>query len=95
MGCKWFICLDNVPKPSSNNFEWIKETSQFIEDFIKDYNKRSDEGYFLKVDVQHLKELSEDFYESVQKLVAHLHDKTEYVIYREKFKIVIKSWISF
>ena len=36
-----------------NGFEWIKKTSQFNEDFIKNYNEESDEGYFLEVDVQH------------------------------------------
>ena len=35
------------------NFQWIEDTSQFSEGFIKNYNKESDEGYFLKVDVQH------------------------------------------
>ena len=38
-----------------NNFEWIKDTSQFNEDFMKNYNEESDEGYFLEVDVQYLK----------------------------------------
>ena len=38
-----------------NNFEWIKDTSQFNEDFIKNYNEESDEGYFLEVDVDILK----------------------------------------
>ena len=28
-----------------NTFEWIKDTSQFNEDFIKNYNEESDEGY--------------------------------------------------
>ena len=27
-----------------NNFEWIKDTSQFNEDFIKSYTEESDEG---------------------------------------------------
>ena len=40
-----------------NNFEWIKDTSQFNEDFIKNYNEESDEGYFLEVDVQYPKKL--------------------------------------
>ena len=31
-----------------NNFKWIKDNSQFNEDFIKTYNEESDEGYFLK-----------------------------------------------
>ena len=74
-----------------NNFEWIKDTSQFNEDFIKNYNEESDEGYFLEVDVQYLEKLHElhnDLpflpermkIEKVEKLVANLHDKTEYVI---------------
>ena len=29
-----------------NNFEWIEDTSQFNEDFIKNYNQESDQGYF-------------------------------------------------
>ena len=36
-----------------NNFEWIKYTSQFNEDFIKTYNEGTDEGYFLEADVQY------------------------------------------
>ena len=32
-----------------NNFERIKNTSQFNEDFIKIYNEESDQGYFLEV----------------------------------------------
>ena len=34
-----------------NNFEWIKDTCQLNEDFIKDYNEESDEGYFLEVNI--------------------------------------------
>ena len=73
-----------------NNFEEIKDTSQFIEDFIKNYNEERDEGYFLKVDVQYLEKLHEldndlQFLpermkiRKLEKLVANLHDKTEYV----------------
>ena len=32
-----------------NEFEWIKDTSKFNEDFIKNCNEESDEGYFLKL----------------------------------------------
>ena len=71
---------------------WIKDTSQFNEDFIKNYNEESDEGYFLEVDVQYLEkvhELHNDLpflpkrtrIEKVEKFVANLHDKTEYVIH--------------
>ena len=34
-----------------NNFWWIEDTFQFNDDFIKNYNEESDEGYFLEVDV--------------------------------------------
>ena len=42
-----------------NNFEWIKDTPQFNEDFIKNYNKESDERYFLEVAVQYFQKLHE------------------------------------
>ena len=75
-----------------NKFVWIKDTSQFNEDFIKNYNEESDEGYFLDVDVQYpekLHELHNDLpflpekmkIEKVEKLVTNSHDKIEYVIH--------------
>ena len=36
---------------SVNKFEWIEETSQFNEDFIKNYNEESHEVDFLEVNV--------------------------------------------
>ena len=45
------------PKLPVNNFEQIKDTFNFNEDFIKNYNKESDEGYFLEVDVQYFERL--------------------------------------
>ena len=42
-----------------NIFEWIKDASQFNEDFIKNYNEESDEEYFLEVDVQYPEKLYE------------------------------------
>ena len=39
-----------------NNFEWIKDTSQFNKDLKKkNYNEESDAGYLLEVDAQYLK----------------------------------------
>ena len=35
-----------------NRFKWIEETSQFNEDFIKNYDEERDKGYLLEVDVQ-------------------------------------------
>ena len=74
-----------------SEFEWTEETSQFNEDFIKNYNEKSDEGYFLKVDVQYPKKLHElhndlpfllegKKIKKVKKLVTNLYDKNEYVI---------------
>ena len=40
-----------------NNFEWIEDTFQFNEDFIKSYNEESEEGCFLEVDIQYPKKL--------------------------------------
>ena len=42
-----------------NNFEQIEDTSQFNEDFIKSYNKRSDDGYLIEVGVQYPEKLLE------------------------------------
>ena len=69
-----------------NNFEWIEDSSQFNENFIKNYNEESDEGYFLEVDVEfpeRLQNLHDDLpffperikIEKVDKLAANLHDK--------------------
>ena len=80
-----------------NNLERIKDTFQFNEDFIKNYNKESDEEYFLLVDVQYpenLHNLHNDLLflpertkiEKVKKLVANLHDKAEYFIHIRNLK---------
>ena len=45
-----WVILQKLPV---NNFEWIEDTSQFNEDFIKSYNEKSGEGYFFEVDVQY------------------------------------------
>ena len=42
-----------------SNFEWIEDTFQFNEDYVRSYDEGSDEGYFLQVDVQYLKNLHE------------------------------------
>ena len=48
-------------KLSMNNFDWIEDTSQFNEDFIKNYYEECDEGYFLEVDVQYLETLRKSY----------------------------------
>ena len=42
-----------------NAFEWIKDTSQFNENFIKNCHEESDEEYFFKVDVRYIEKLHE------------------------------------
>ena len=73
-------------KLPENNFEWIEDTSQLNEDFIKNYNEESHEGYFLEVHVQYLEKLQElhndlpflperKKIEKFEKLVTNLHEK--------------------
>ena len=74
-----------------------EDTSHFNEDFIKNYNDKRDERYFLEVYVQYpekLHDLGNDLLflresmknKKVEKLVANLHNKTEYVIHIRKLK---------
>ena len=80
-----------------NNFQWIKDTSQFIEDFIKNCKEESGEEYFLEVNVQYLEKLHElrndlSFLpermkiEKIRKLVANLHGTTENVMHIRNLK---------
>ena len=83
-----------------NKFEWIEDTSPFNEDFIKNWNEESDEGYFLEVDVQYLEKFHEHHNDlrillegmklgKNEKLVTNLHNKTEYVIRLRHLKQVL------
>ena len=40
-----------------DGFKWVKDLSKFNESFIKNYNKNSDEGYILEVDVEYPKKI--------------------------------------
>ena len=71
-----------------NGFKWVNDISKFDEDFIKSYNEKSKEEYFLEVDIQYsenLHDVQNDFLpermniEKVEKFVANLHNKIEYV----------------
>ena len=75
----------------------MEETSQFNQNFIKNYNKESNEGYLLKVDVQYTEKLHEIYnglafllermkIEKVEKLATNLHDTTEYIIHLKNLK---------
>ena len=94
--------LGNAAKAPVNSFEWIKDTSQFNEDFMKSYNEESDEGYFREVDVEYLEKLHELYndlpilrermeIEKVEKLAANFHHKTEYVIHKRNLKQALNN----
>ena len=85
--------LDSVMDLSMDlsGFKWVEYLSKYNEDFIKSYNKESDEGYFLEVEVQSTKDLHDlhnDLLvlhermkiEKIENSVANLHDKNKYVI---------------
>ena len=44
-----------------NGFKWVEKLSRYNERFIKSYNKNSDIGYFLEVDI--------DFYQKEKMLI--------------------------
>ena len=46
-------------KLAVNTFEWKEVTTQFNENFTKNFKEESDEGYFLEVDVQYPEKLHE------------------------------------
>ena len=40
-----------------NGFDWVEDFSRIDEDFIKNFDKVSDKGYILDVDVEYPKNL--------------------------------------
>ena len=77
-----------------NGFKWVKqeELSNFNEDFIKNYDKNSDKGYFPEVNIDYPKELlnlHEDLplfpetkkVNKVKKLICSIENKEKYVIH--------------
>ena len=42
-------------KLAVNGFKWAEELSQFNKDFIRNYDEKSNKGYFLEVDVEYPK----------------------------------------
>ena len=93
-----WVILQKLPL---GNFKWVDETFEFSEDFINIYNDESDEGYFLEVDVKYpknLHNLDKDLLflpermkiEKIEKLVANLHDKEEYVMHIRNLKESLK-----
>ena len=97
-----WICMSQ--KILVNKFQWIEETSQFNEFFIKIYNEEIDEGNFLEIHVQwpkKLHDLHNDLpflsermkLEKFEKLVANLYDKTEHSIHMGNSKQALNHWL--
>ena len=61
MGCNWLYGYPISQNLPVNNFQWIKDTSHFNEDFIKNHGEESDVGHFLEVDAHYLGQLHELF----------------------------------
>ena len=81
-------------------FKWVNDISEINEKFIKSYNKNSDKGYILEVDVDYpskLQNLHSDLpflpermvINNTKKLVCNLNDKKNYVVHINVLKQVL------
>ena len=73
-------------------FKWIADISRIDENFVKSYNKNSNKGYILKVDVDYPHELQNLHCDlpflpermvvnNTKKLICNLQDKKDYVVH--------------
>ena len=86
-----------------NRIMWYNSYfSDFTEDFIKNYNEDSDEGYFIEVDIEYPKELWSSHkglpflperrtLEKVEKLVCSIENKEKYVIHIRALKQALNN----
>ena len=81
-------------------FKWVNDISEINEKFIKSYNKNSDKGYILEVDVDYpskLQNLHSDLpflpermvINNTKKLVCSLNDKKNYVVHINVLKQIL------
>ena len=84
----WAMCK----KLPIDNFMWEQDLSILTNDFIKNFNENSDKGYLFHVDITYPQEIRELYADlpflpdkmqvnKVNKLVANVHDKNNYVIH--------------
>ena len=86
-----------------NRIMWYNSyLSDFTEDFIKNYNEDSDEGYFIEVDIEYPKELWSSHkglpflperrtLEKVEKLVCSIENKEKYVMHIRALKQALNN----
>ena len=90
-----------------DGLEWVEDPSQFNESFIKGYDKNSDKGYSLKVDVEYPKKLFNPHSDlpvlperkkigKCNKVVCTVQVKENYIVYYivKSFKTSAKSRIN-
>ena len=87
-----------------SEFKWSTKTDKFTNGFIKNYDKNSDKGYILEVDVEYPKSLHKLHSDlpflpekrkirKIEKLVCCLEDKEKLCITHSSIETSIKSWI--
>ena len=85
-----------------NNFKWVQDVSRINEEFIKNYNENSSQGYILEVDVKYPKKLHylhSDLpflpkrikIDKCKSLVCDLHNKKKYVVHIKSFKQALNN----
>ena len=90
----WWTMSQKLP---TNSFKWVEDLSQFNESFVKNYDEKSDIGYFLEVDIDYPKRLfnlhkdlpflsERKKVEKVEKLICSIEDKEKYVIHIRALK---------
>ena len=76
-----------IEKLPASGFKWIKNISKMDEEFIKNYDKNSDIGYFLEVDLEYPRELH-DLYSDLpflpEKMEINGHNKLVCMLYDKK-----------
>ena len=73
------------------NFKWVEDLSKFNESFIRNYDKNSDEGYILEVDVEYPKEILIFIktYHFYQKEKKSINVKSLFVVRKRKKNILL------
>ena len=85
---------ENLPV---DGFKWVKDLSQFNEDFTKKYDKNSNKGYFLEADAEYTKKLfnlhkglpflsERKKVKKLKKLICNVQDKEKYVVHIRDLK---------
>ena len=90
-----------------SGFMWYNDyLSDFNEEFIKNYDEKSDKGFFLEVDMEYPKKLLNSHkelpilherkqLEKVENLVCNIGHKEKYFIHRTALKQAINNGLSF